>query len=135
MAAVVDTNVFIEIERRGQSLNALTPMLAGEPFGIATITVAELLAGVYRTESPARRGRREAFVQAVLDSAPALSFDLRAASIYAQVLAELTSRGQVIGTFDLMIASTALANGYSVITFNIREFERVPGLEVRQPNW
>lgn len=36
----------------------------------------------------------------------------------------------MIGAADLMIAATALANGHAVMTNNVREFERVPGLEV-----
>jgi tRNA(fMet)-specific endonuclease VapC len=47
----------------------------------------------------------------------------------------LRSSGLTIGPYDAIIAATALANGYDVLTDNIREFSRVPGLVVRQPNW
>ncbi len=36
---------------------------------------------------------------------------------------------------DLLIAATALAYGHSILTHNLREFRRVPGLDVRQPRW
>ena len=41
----------------------------------------------------------------------------------------------MIGAHDLQIAATALAWGYAVLTDNLRDFHRVPGLEVRQPIW
>ncbi len=41
----------------------------------------------------------------------------------------------MIALHDLIIAATALANGYGVLTENVRDFIRVPGLEVRQPTW
>lgn len=42
----------------------------------------------------------------------------------------LRRAGTPIGERDLMIAATALANGHDVLTANVREFERVPGLRV-----
>ena len=45
------------------------------------------------------------------------------------------AEGQIIGHNDLIIASTALANDYDLLTDNVREFQRVPGLTMRQPVW
>jgi tRNA(fMet)-specific endonuclease VapC len=44
--------------------------------------------------------------------------------------ARLTRTGQPIGQSDLMIAATAVAHNYGVVTHNVRHFERVPGLSV-----
>lgn len=57
--------------------------------------------------------------------------DLKAARIRARTAAELAARGLTIGAHDLIIGDTALSNGYAVLTDNVREFGRVPGLEVR----
>ena len=64
-----------------------------------------------------------------------MEFDLRVALIHAQLWVELASAGQLIGAHDLMIAATAVAHGYAVLTDNLRDFNRVPGLEIRQPGW
>ncbi len=41
----------------------------------------------------------------------------------------------MIGANDLLIAATALTYGYEVMTHSVRDFEKVPGLDVRQPDW
>jgi len=74
-------------------------------------------------------------VEAILERVPVLPFELRTARVHARTWAQLVSGGQSIGAHDLLIAATALAHGYAVLTQNRREFERVPGLVVRQPNW
>lgn len=103
--------------------------LMDEPLVIAAITASELLQGVHAAD-PARRARREAFVEGVLASSQVLSFDVIVARVHARVRVELASRGQMIGALDLMIGATALAHGLAVATHNLREFERIPGLEL-----
>lgn len=135
MAQLIDASVFIAQERRGQPTLNLASFGPDERVGLAAITASELIVGVYRADSPQRRLRREAFVEGILSSIPVLPFDLRVARTHAQILAQLAAAGQLIGAHDLLIAATALAHGYSVLTDNLREFERVPGLVVRQPAW
>ena len=106
-----------------------------EPVALAAVTASELLVGVHRADSRVRRLTREEFVEGVIEIFPVLPFNLRVARVHAEIWAELTSTGSTIGFIDMIIASTALAHGYSVLTDNIRDFNRVPGLEVRQPDW
>ncbi|HTE84863.1 MAG TPA: PIN domain-containing protein [Dehalococcoidia bacterium] len=133
MALLIDSSPIITLERRGQeaAISALAGL--GEQAAIAAITVSELLTGAYRADSPARRRVREQFVGTLLQTFPTLSFDLPAAQVHARIWAELTTAGQIIGPHDLIIAATALAQGYDVLMDNVREFERVPGLTVRRP--
>ncbi len=135
MAQLIDTSVFITLERQGRSMGALAEAAADEPVALAAITASELLAGVQLADSPQRRLRREAFVEAVLDLVPVLPIDLRVARVHAGIWAHLMAAGHMIGAHDMLIAATALAHGYSILTDNLREFHRVPGLEVRRPNW
>lgn len=113
----------------------LASVTVNEPIALAGITASELLMGVHRADSASRRMRREAFVEGILALVPILPFDLRVARIHAQIGAELMAVGQVIGAHDLIIAATALAHGYAVLTENVRHFQRVPGLVVQQPQW
>ena len=134
MAQLIDATVFITLERRGEDpLARITT--TDEAVGIAAITASELLTGVHRANSPERRLRRETFVERILEKVPVLFFDLTVARIHAQVWAQLAATGQLIGVHDLMVAATALTYGYSVLTDNVDEFQRVPGLVVRQPTW
>lgn len=135
MALLIDSSVFIALERRGHSLQALARAIPDEPIALSSITASELLTGVHRADSPERRSRREAFVEAILLTIPIVPFDLRVARTHARLLAEVTSTGQSIGTHDLIIAATAIANGFGVLTDNLRHFERIPGLFVQRPRW
>jgi tRNA(fMet)-specific endonuclease VapC len=135
MAQLVDSSILIALERCGLPLSALAAVVSDEPLAIASITVSELLFGIYRADSRERRLRREAFIERVLDAVPVLPLDLAAARIHAEISAGLTADGRLIGAHDLIIAATALANGYAVLTDNVREFQRVAGLVVRRPNW
>ncbi len=135
MAQLIDSSVFIALERGGQPLSALVAAIPDEPIALSSITVSELLAGVHRANTPERRQRRAAFVEAIIGSIPILPIDLRVARTHAQVWAQLLAAGQPIGAHDLLIAATALAHGYVVLTQNLRDFQRVPGLVVQQPTW
>jgi tRNA(fMet)-specific endonuclease VapC len=135
MAQLVDSSVFIALERQGATLATLVASIPYDLIALASVTASELLAGVYRAETEVRRLQREAFVEAILAQVPVLPFNLAAARIHARVWSQLAAIGQPVGAFDLLIAATALAHGYTVLTQNLREFQRVPGLLVRQPNW
>ena len=135
MARLIDSDVLIALERSGESLDTFIERLAGEAAAVASITASELLFGAHRADSPRRRLEREGFIDSVLQRLPVLPFDLRVARVHAEIWAQLAATGQMIGAHDLIIAATALAHGTSVLTHNLREFQRVPGLVVKQPAW
>jgi predicted nucleic acid-binding protein len=124
----------IDLERRG-----LSPLMLredeDEPWGMSAVTVSELLFGLYRANTPLRRGQRQAFLSDALRLLPTLPFDLMVAEVHARIWSELAGAGQRIGAHDFIIAATALAYEYTLLTDNVREFSRIPGLEVRQPAW
>jgi len=135
MARLVDSSVFITLERRGGAPLALATLLPTETLAIASITASELLTGVHRANTPTRRARREVFVEWILAAFPIFSVDLPVARTHALLWAELARAGQLIGDRDMLIAATALTHGYDVLTDNLRDFARVPGLTVHQPVW
>jgi len=130
MARVIDTSIIIELERRGDIATILMGKINGESIVISTITASELLVGVERAAPGARRLQREKFVETLLARIPVLPFDLPAARLFAQLWALLLARGQSIAQNDLMIAAIALAYDYPIMTYNLRHFQRVPGLNV-----
>lgn len=134
MARLIDTGVFDDWERAGRPFVDF-PGAVREPFAMASISASELLTGVLRASLGARRTRREAFVEVVIAQVPVLPFDLAVVRVHARLAAQLMMDGRVIGNNDLLIASTAMAFGYDVITLNARDFERVPGIVVRRPDW
>lgn len=140
MGTILDTTVFIDFERATHGLPAARAMAEvtqrletqlgeNEEVGIAAITASELLHGVHRATEE-HRGRREAFVEALLTAFPVLSFDLLVARTHARLWAGLASSGAEVGAHDRLVAATAISAGWRVGTANIRHFDRVPGLDV-----
>jgi predicted nucleic acid-binding protein len=75
---------------------------------------------------------REAFVEIVIELFPAYPFDLNAARIYARIWANLAKKGIAIGAHDLMIGATSISLGFSIVTSDVRDFERIPGLKIEK---
>lgn len=100
-----------------------------EEVGIASITASELLHGVHRATDE-HRGRRAAFVEAVLAAFPTLSLDLLVARAHARLWAGLASSGVEVGAHDRLVAATAMSAGWRVGTANIRHFHQIPGLDM-----
>ena len=129
MALLIDTSVLVALER-APSPGALDE-LSDEPSYLSAISASELLHGVERAADEARRARRQAFVERVIDTLPVLAFDLDAARVHARIWARLLGRGEVIGAHDLIIAATAVSRDLLLLTRNAREFSRVEGLSVK----
>lgn len=97
-----------------------------QEFGLSVIVVAELRYGAERRGS-ARLSNQLNAVLSVIDVYP---FDEPADRHYGAIRNELERIGQPIGHNDLLIAAHARALGATLVTGNIREFARVPGLVV-----
>jgi tRNA(fMet)-specific endonuclease VapC len=94
---------------------------------LCSVVKAELIRGVLRSSRPAtERAKVDAFVKQFVS----LPFGDDAAEVFARIRYHLESRGIVIGPYDMQIASIALANQLTVVTHNVAEFSRVPGLTV-----
>jgi tRNA(fMet)-specific endonuclease VapC len=132
MGVIFDTSVLIALERNPSPLEQLIREKGDEPFGISIITVSELLHGVHRADSEKRRLKRESYVEKVIELFPIYVLDLSAARIYARIWAHLAKSGVSVGAHDLIIASTCISLGFSVITADIRDFSKIEGLTVER---
>jgi tRNA(fMet)-specific endonuclease VapC len=126
---MVDTNVFIKFEKSGKVID-LSSWAPTDNVYVSAVTVSELLIGVHRADSEARRLRRSTFVEAIISSVPVLDFTVGVARLHAEIFAQLAMQGNMIGAHDLIIAATARAHDHSLLTDNVDEFSRVPGLRV-----
>lgn len=127
MGIIIDTSVIIAAERKNIDFNQWQKY---ESAYISSITITELLVGVHRAKNPEIRMKRSAFVEHIVSSISSLAFGEEEARLYAGILDELYRQNITIGTHDMMIAATAIANGYPVLTTNEKDFKRIPGLEV-----
>jgi tRNA(fMet)-specific endonuclease VapC len=128
---MLDTDTCSYIMKRSHPL--VLKRLESVPVGdvcTSVITKAELLYGV--AVSP-RRAQDAAALAAFLAYVEALDLTDDAAIHYAEIRADLKKRGEMIGANDLFIAAHARAMGLTLVTNNVREFQRVRRLSLE--NW
>jgi tRNA(fMet)-specific endonuclease VapC len=128
MGLLIDTDVFVLVERAGKAVDFNAWKDHGSAY-ISSVTVSELLVGVHKANTAARRRSRESFVEAIIANIPALAFSSESARIHARMLAELPAN-VTIGAHDALIGAQALEHGHAVLTNNVRDFERLPGVRV-----
>jgi predicted nucleic acid-binding protein len=131
---LLDTDILSNLLKRTPSTTLIAKLatVPAEQQFTSSITLGELVYGAYRLGS--RTGMLlERLDRTLLPNLPILPFDVAAARRYGELRAELERRGIPIGDTDLRIAAIALVRGLTVITGNVRHFQRVPGLPVE--NW
>lgn len=129
---ILDTNT-VSYYLRGDSavvprMQALTPDEARIP----AIVEYELRYGFERLPPETRRKGLNCLLD-VLQALQVLPFDSACAAHAAHVRAGLEAVGTPIGNHDILIAATVLRHGGTLVTRNVREFSRVPGLQCL--NW
>ncbi|MDX1945743.1 MAG: type II toxin-antitoxin system VapC family toxin [Pirellulaceae bacterium] len=125
---LLDTNTCIEYLRRSNSrLVARIEKARRRRVRLCSIVVSELYYGAHCSSDQAGN---VAVIDELLETLISLQFDDRAVRNFGQLRRTLESTGSIIGPFDLQIAPIALANDLTVVTHNISEFTRVPGLAV-----
>ena len=78
MGVILDTSILISFEKSGSAIDKFTAGREAEPFGISVVSVSELLHGVHRADSEARRVKRESYVERIIELFPIYPFDLAA---------------------------------------------------------
>jgi predicted nucleic acid-binding protein len=130
VAYLFDTNAISEALRRRPNpdfVHWLQEVGRDEQFTSAVV-IGELVAGAYRSSSPELwLDRIERFIRPRLTTLP---FDTACAEVYGRILAELHGRQEDIGHVDTQIAATAIQHDLTVVTANVKHFERTRGLRV-----
>lgn len=125
---LLDTNACIRV-LNGSSPTLVDQLRGREPRGVRLCSVvkAELYYGARRSQ---RVSENLVLLGRFFTPFLCLPFDDACAEHYGLLRAELADRGSPIGPNDLMIAATALAHDLTLVTHNVREFSRVPGLRL-----
>lgn len=127
----LDTNAVITLLNRQSSRihdGVRRARLAGDTVAISTLVFFELWFGVAKSERREHNARRlrDFCGRQIL----VLPFDAEDAEEGGEIRSELGRTGLVIGLYDLLIAAQARRRGAVMVTGNVREFSRVPGLIV-----
>jgi len=127
---MLDTNILIyTIKNRPKKVREAFKKYS-DYLSMSSVTLGELIYGAERSAQVTRNLQDIDGLAARMDVLP---FDDHAATHFGQVRAELAKKGKPIGPYDSMIAGHARALGLILVTNNMREFKRVPGLRVE--NW
>lgn len=128
MKFCLDTNIVIYC-LKGSFPALLThfKLRSPEQIMVPDIVRAELLYGAQKSQQKKRNLER---LSIFLEPYQRLPFSGDAAQHYADIRTDLESRGHPIGPNDLIIAATARAHSAILVTHNVREFQRVRGLQV-----
>ena len=112
----------------------MTQRIESIPFdqlNVSVITYAELLYGAAKSDRP---GVNQVVIEKLMANyLQPRPLPLAAATEYGQANAHLRAKGQIISDNDLWIAAHALSEGLTLVTNNVREFNRVTGLKIE--NW
>lgn len=128
MIYLLDTNTCIGyINRRNLSIYRNITSLSPEDVVICDVVKFELYYGAYNSS---RSEENLENLRKFFGDFVSLPFEGQAASICGRVRAQLKKMGTPIGSYDIQIAAIALANNLTLVTHNIREFERVEGLQI-----
>ena len=130
MLYLLDTNAVSAALKGNPALDRRLQNLSAADWCISAGTRAELRFGIALRPQATRLAH---VVEAFLAIARTEAWDARAADEHGRLRAALVSKGRRIGDFDEMIAAHALALGATLVTANIRHFNRVSGLLVE--NW
>ncbi len=127
---LLDTNIAIYVIKR-RPIEVLDQFNAqASRMAISVITLAELMHGAEKSSQPTSN---LAVVEDFCSRLEILPYTAKAAQHYGSVRAYLERNGQPIGVNDLHIAAHARSEGLVLVTNNVREFVRVPALQVE--NW
>jgi tRNA(fMet)-specific endonuclease VapC len=131
MLRFLDTDICVAF-LRGTSLGVRDQLLQHSRATVAlpAIVVAELLFGLEKSTPSRRHSRR---VEDFIESFQIAAFDANTAKQYARIRALLEAKGEPIGANDYQVAAIVVAEQGVLVTGNVREFKKVPGLKLE--NW
>ena len=126
----------IAAERRGDTVEQLIEKIVkatgDQEAALSAIGLTELIHGLYPAQTAEIRQRRESFLNELLTDLTIYPYTKETALLAGKIDGEQQSRGVVIPFGDLLIGATALSLGFNVLTVNVRDFLRIPGLTVMQ---
>jgi len=102
--------------------------LEPQGLGLSVVSAAELWEGAYFSRDPKRS---QETLEGFLSGVDVLGLDEEICKRFGQLRGSMRKRGQTIGDFDLLIATTALRHNLTLLTNNRKHFESIAGLEIQ----
>ena len=129
MKYLLDTNICIHLFRGEFNLIEKFQAINLDDCAISEITLAELMFGA---ENSSNQKKNFKLIDRFSEQIKILPI-FNSIQIYASEKVRLKKKGKMISDFDLLIGSTAIANELIMVTENVKEFDRIKGIEIE--NW
>ena len=125
MPYILDADWVIEaLAGRAQAVDTLN-RLSPEPIAISIVTVGEVYEGAFNSSNPqVHLDRFHEFLSPFV----VLNLNTQIMEHFAEIRSFLRRRGEIISDFDILLGATALHHELTVLTFNTRHLQRIPGL-------
>lgn len=124
---LIDTDWVIHFLNGTQDIVDKLKQLRTEGLAISIITLAELYEGVFYSRNPeASRDGLANFLRGIV----IIDIDDTICTVFGKERGRLRREGNIIGDFDLLIGATCLSYDFTLLTNNVRHFERLEGLKV-----
>jgi tRNA(fMet)-specific endonuclease VapC len=135
MLISIDTSILIHAERGDKAaMAALEARSAFGQFVVSSVALAEWLQGASAVKDAGKRIRARRFYDLVLSRIAVQPFTAEDAIEFGRTCGELRTKGVTVDFADGLIACQALRLGVAVLTSNVSDFSRIPGLEIVHPN-
>lgn len=130
MKFLLDTDIAVGLLRKNvKALDLVSEVISEGDLTISLITYAELIFGTHLANDSSREETRlKEFLERFKVEISSLTLEMT--EVYAKSRYILEKRGERLDNFDLLIASTAVVEGATLVTNNIRHFERFPGIKL-----
>ncbi len=129
MSYLVDTDWVVDWLAGREETVQLLSTLGREGLAISLITYGEIYEGIYFGRDPKKS---EEVFRRFLRGVVVLPLTKRILQRFARIRGELRRKGLLIGDPDILIAATAIHHNLTLVTRNVKDFQRVPGLKLYQ---
>jgi vapC-like nucleic acid-binding protein len=130
MAYLIDTDIIIFALRKDKSVLIKFEENKNIPISISMITYAELIFGAKRSQNEQQNMIK---VRHIRELYPIEDLNEGVMEVFADIKAKMFNNGMRIEDMDLFIAATAIYNDLTLVTNNVKHFEKIPYLKLE--NW
>ena len=129
MKYLLDTNICISLLKNQYGIRETILNVKTKNCFVSEISIAELYYGASKSNNREERVKDVDFIVSHFGIVPIF----RALPLYGDLKAKLEKDGNRIDDFDILIGSTAIANGMVMVTDNVKHLGRLPGIKIE--NW
>jgi tRNA(fMet)-specific endonuclease VapC len=127
---LIDTDILIDYTLRREPSTHMLSDLLEDGVAISILSYGELLEGILSSQS---LQEREEAVTSILEIVTLINLSEEIVRMFAEVRSGLRRTGRLIGDFDILIGATAVIHDLTLLTRNVRHFERIPHLRILSP--